>query len=200
MSPIPIRKERKGRTSCSSINSGNGKLRIQKAASTSWNSRHYSTNSAFSIMTTWRPRPVHHQQQHAGVRNPTYIPIKRTCWSPIRVDKLYRNDWYRGQEHPVYTDVSRKQASPSTRMQPGGQHLRPEPGWAGRTFTSPMISFPTTCCTSTTRMATFTNKVGISQHTGFSAMGNDVVDINNDGLPDIVALDMLPENNYRKPC
>ncbi|UZR96958.1 VCBS repeat-containing protein [Chondrinema litorale] len=46
---------------------------------------------------------------------------------------------------------------------------------------------------------TFTNKAKESfQHQSYSAMGNDVADINNDGWPDIVTVDMLPADNKRK--
>ncbi len=46
---------------------------------------------------------------------------------------------------------------------------------------------------------TFTNRIEeYVKHTCHSAMGNDVVDVNNDGLVDIIALDMLPESNKRK--
>ncbi len=46
---------------------------------------------------------------------------------------------------------------------------------------------------------TFTNRLGeYCKHTGWNAMGTDMVDINNDGLPDIISLEMLPEDNLRK--
>ncbi len=46
---------------------------------------------------------------------------------------------------------------------------------------------------------TFTNRIGefVGHQSQFS-MGNDVADINNDGWPDIVTTDMLPETNARK--
>jgi len=46
---------------------------------------------------------------------------------------------------------------------------------------------------------TFTNQLQSSiGHTSHFSMGNNVSDINNDGLPDIFTLDMLPEDNHRQ--
>ncbi|MCG7857089.1 VCBS repeat-containing protein [Flavihumibacter sediminis] len=46
---------------------------------------------------------------------------------------------------------------------------------------------------------TFTNKLQSSLgHTSQFSMGNDIADINNDQLPDIYTLDMLPEDNHRQ--
>jgi hypothetical protein len=47
--------------------------------------------------------------------------------------------------------------------------------------------------------ATFTDHLHESiGHTSHFSMGNDISDINNDGLPDIFTLDMLPEDNHRQ--
>jgi hypothetical protein len=45
---------------------------------------------------------------------------------------------------------------------------------------------------------TFSNQISDhTKHMGHAAMGHDVGDINNDALPDIYTLDMLPEDNQR---
>ncbi|WP_439484253.1 VCBS repeat-containing protein [Cyclobacterium plantarum] len=46
---------------------------------------------------------------------------------------------------------------------------------------------------------TFQNMAGKAfPHTSYSAMGNDIADFNNDGLLDIISVDMLPPDNLRQ--
>ncbi|MEO6542320.1 MAG: VCBS repeat-containing protein, partial [Ferruginibacter sp.] len=46
---------------------------------------------------------------------------------------------------------------------------------------------------------TFTDKaMEYFKHTAANSMGSDAVDINNDGLDDVIEVDMSPEDNYRK--
>lgn len=46
---------------------------------------------------------------------------------------------------------------------------------------------------------TFTDRLSLYfKHNSYSAMGNDVSDFNNDGLLDVVAVDMLPPDNKRQ--
>ena len=49
------------------------------------------------------------------------------------------------------------------------------------------------------RNGTFTDRLAeYFKHTSFAGMGNDIADINNDGLVDVVELDMRPEDNKRQ--
>lgn len=46
---------------------------------------------------------------------------------------------------------------------------------------------------------TFSDNIAqMTDHTSYFSMGNDVADFNNDLLPDIITLDMLPEDNKRQ--
>lgn len=49
------------------------------------------------------------------------------------------------------------------------------------------------------RDGSFRNEIGAYlKHQTHNGMGVDIADFNNDGLPDITVLDMLPEDNYRQ--
>jgi len=118
--------------------------------------------------------------------------------SNLDVDKLFRNDWNDSLKHPVYTDVS-KQAGI---VHPGfglGVAIADinQDGWKDIYVTNDFYGSDLLYINN--RNGTFTEKAKeYFKHTSQNAMGNDIADINNDGLADIIAVDMNPEDNYRK--
>jgi len=112
--------------------------------------------------------------------------------------RLYRNDWDAKLKHGVFHDVS-VQAGITL---DGYGHAATtvdinNDGWKDIYVSNDFISANILYINN--HDGTFTNRTKeYFKHTSYNAMGQDVIDINNDGLPDVVELDMNPEDNYRK--
>ena len=112
--------------------------------------------------------------------------------------RLYRNDWDPVLKHPVFHDVS-KQAGI---LIEGFGHAAStvdinRDGWKDIYVTNDFL--PNNILYINNHDGTFTDRSKeYFKHTSLSAMGQEVEDINNDGLADIVELDMNPPDNYRK--
>ncbi|NUO02025.1 MAG: VCBS repeat-containing protein, partial [Saprospiraceae bacterium] len=121
-----------------------------------------------------------------------------------RTDKLFRNDFDKNLGHAVFTDIS---GEAGITIEGFGLGVNicdiNRDGWKDIYVTNDYltndlfwINSPKTDGTPGRR---FVDKApSYLKHTSHSAMGNDVVDLNNDALADIVALDMLPEDNFRR--
>ncbi|HXD76647.1 MAG TPA: VCBS repeat-containing protein [Puia sp.] len=127
----------------------------------------------------------------------TFHPVMRDGSNPS-TGRLYRNDWSDSLHHPVFTDVT-KQAGLLTE---GYGHSAVVTdingdGWKDIYVTNDFI--PNDLLWINNHDGTFTESLSkYFKHTSANAMGCDIADINNDGLQDVVALDMNPEDNYRK--
>jgi hypothetical protein len=114
-------------------------------------------------------------------------------------DRLYRNDGVEGEAgHPVFTDVSL-----AANIKDDGYGLGVvvsdfnNDNWPDIYVANDFLSNDILWLNN--RNGTFTNCIASSmQHQSYSSMGADAADVNNDGWPDVVTLDMMPENNERR--
>ena len=116
----------------------------------------------------------------------------------LNTGRLYQNNLNDSLHHPFYTDIS-VQSGISIEGYGLGLNITDinRDGWKDILVTNDYISEDILYINN--RNGTFTNTAATYfKHTSMSAMGNDVADINNDGLLDIVAMDMLPPDNLRK--
>ena len=112
--------------------------------------------------------------------------------------RLYRNDWDTSLKHPVFTNVS-KQAGIQTEGYGNQASITDinRDGWQDIYVSNDYLMNDLLWINN--RNGTFSERISSAfKHTSNSAMGNDVGDINNDGLMDFITLDMNPEDNYRK--
>jgi hypothetical protein len=128
-----------------------------------------------------------------------YILPRDTSGKSVANDKLYRND---GDSlhlgHPVFTDVS-VQAG----IKEDGYGLGVtvsdfnNDGWLDIYVADDFVSNDNLWLNN--KNGTFTNCINKAlRHQSYSSMGVDAADLNNDGLSDVVTLDMQPEYNERK--
>ena len=111
---------------------------------------------------------------------------------------LYRNDWNDSLKHPVFTDVSR-QAGITIEGYGHGATIADinRDGWPDIYVSNDFVGNDILYINN--HDGTFTDKVrSYFKHTSANSMGQDIEDINNDGLEDLVVMDMDPPDNYRK--
>lgn len=112
--------------------------------------------------------------------------------------RLYRNDWDPKLKHPVFKDVS---LAAGIKIEGYGHGATiadiNQDGWKDIYVTNDFLS--NNILYINNHDGTFTDKSKeYFKHTSFNAMGQDIEDINNDGLADIFELDMSAPDNYRK--
>ncbi len=112
--------------------------------------------------------------------------------------KLYRNNENNALHHPVFQDVSAEAGITLDGFGHGATVADMNmDGWKDIYVSNDFLSDNILYINN--HNGTFTNRSkAYFKHTSFNAMGQDIIDINNDGLSDVVELDMNPKDNYRK--
>jgi hypothetical protein len=112
--------------------------------------------------------------------------------------RLYRNDWNDSLKHPVFTDVS-KQAGILIEGYTHAADIEDfnNDGWLDVLVLNDYVSSNVLYINN--HDGTFTDHVNeYFKHGAANSMGSDAVDINNDGLADVIEVDMAPQDNFRK--
>jgi hypothetical protein len=139
------------------------------------------------------------------VVNQIFSEINPSTFKPKIVDgsfpstgRLYENRWNDTVKHPIFNNVT-KAAGLTIEGYGHGVNIADfnKDGWKDVFVTNDFISNDLLYINN--HDGTFTDKASsYFKHTSANGMGQDVIDMNNDGLSDVVELDMNPEDNYRK--
>lgn len=130
--------------------------------------------------------------------NPNKYRLTKTDGSHPSTGRLYRNDNQAALKHPVFVDVS-KEAGIQTE---GFGHAATISdlnldGWKDIYISNDFVSNNVLYINN--QDGTFSDQSkDYFKHTAANSMGQDIIDINNDGLSDVIEADMNPEDNYRK--
>ena len=126
-----------------------------------------------------------------------FRPIRKDGSWP-NTDKLLENRFDPSLGHPVFHDVSQKAG---ILIEGHGLGLAiadiNQDGWKDIYVSNDYLS--NNILYINNHNGTFTDRAAeYFRHTSRNAMGNDIADINNDGLADVIEMDMMPEDNYRQ--
>ncbi|TAH09919.1 MAG: RNA-binding protein [Sphingobacteriia bacterium] len=126
-----------------------------------------------------------------------FRPIRKDGSWP-NTDKLLENHFDSSLAHPVFTNVS---AKAGILIEGHGLGLSiadiNRDGWKDIYLSNDYLS--NNILYINNKNGTFTDHCAdYLKHTSKNAMGNDIADINNDGLADIIETDMMPADNYRQ--
>ncbi|MEO6547121.1 MAG: VCBS repeat-containing protein [Ferruginibacter sp.] len=112
--------------------------------------------------------------------------------------RLYQANWDAAGKHPVFKDVSVQAGIVFDGFGHGATIADVNrDGWKDIYVSNDFLSENLLYINN--QNGTFTNRSKeYFKHTSFNSMGQDIIDINNDGLQDVVELDMNPQDNYRK--
>jgi enediyne biosynthesis protein E4 len=158
----------------------------------------YSTNAAFFDYDNDGDLDMYLLNNRMNSKDVSRYAILKNDRASGKVDKLFRNDFDKVKGHPVYIDVSEEAGINFEGYSLGINIVDINmDGWQDIYISNDFLS--NNLFYINNKNGTFTNRLNeILMHTSFSEMGNDIVDINNDGLNDIFAVDMLPYDNYRR--
>jgi hypothetical protein len=113
-------------------------------------------------------------------------------------DRLYRNDGSQHNGLPLFTNVS-NEAGITTEGWGLGITIADinDDGWPDVYCANDFMSNDILWINN--KDGTFTNRISnYIKHQSHNSMGADIADINNDGFPEIITLDMMPEDNLRQ--
>jgi len=126
-----------------------------------------------------------------------FRPIRKDGSWP-NTDKLLQNNYDSTLKHPVYKDVS---ATAGILIEGHGLGISiadiNQDGWKDIYISNDYLSNNVLYINN--QDGTFSDQCATYlKHTSKNAMGNDIADINNDGLADIIETDMMPADHYRQ--
>ncbi|MHA6246764.1 VCBS repeat-containing protein [Pontibacter sp. CAU 1760] len=152
----------------------------------------YSTHAAFFDYDRDGDLDLYLLNHTLEEKNPNLLRPQLRDGSNKNTDRLYRNNG-----NGSFTDVS-KQAGILVEGHGLGLNIADinNDGWPDVYVSNDYLSNDILYLNNGN--GTFTDRAAdYFKHQSQSAMGNDVADFNNDGLPDIITVDMLPEDNLR---